>query len=344
MVNNNILRYNKSMGKGQIFKIHSDFYYVNSNGKIYECKLREILKKQGLKPLVGDFVNIDQNTITDLLNRKNYIPRPSVANIDQIIIVSALKDPELSFLQLNRYIAFAEYFKIPSILCFNKDDLISDNKLIKQIKSIYSPLGYKIIFTSAKEHDGIKELIKVLENKVSALCGTSGVGKSSLINAINPQLAIRTNNISKKTLRGTHTTRHCEIIQIDNYRIVDTPGFSNLKFDFLLPQNIDKLFIELSEYTKYCKYPDCLHLSEDGCCVLKNLDKIDKTRYQSYIEFINEAKEYKNRIKNEGSKVEHRSKISGEKKLAKISAKSRTSARKTNKQNIYKEIEDGRID
>ena len=332
------------MAKGQIFKIHSDFYYVYSDGVLHECKLREILKKQGIKPLAGDYVLFENNAVTEILERKNYIPRPAVANVDQIVIVSALKEPELSYLQLNRYIAFAEYYKITPVLCFNKDDLISADDIIKQIKGIYEPLGYKVLFTSAKEKDGISELTEVLADKISALCGTSGVGKSSLINAINPELALRTKSVSEKTQRGTHTTRHCEIIQIGKFRIIDTPGFSNLKFDFLLPQYVDILFVEMREYRKHCKYPDCLHLSEDDCSVLANLDKIDKTRYDSYVEFVKEAREYKNKIKYEGNKVEERSKFSGEKRLAKISAKSRNSARKTKKQNIYKEIEDGSID
>ena len=331
------------MTKGQIFKIHSDFYYVYSDGELHECKLREILKKQGVKPLVGDFVDFDNNAICRILERKNYIPRPAVANVDQIIIVSALKEPELSFLQLNRYIAFAEYYKIMPILCFNKDDLISGDDIVKDIKSIYEPLEYRIVFTSAKEHDGIKELVEILKGKTSALCGTSGVGKSSLINAICPELVLRTKEVSQKTLRGTHTTRHCEIIPINKFRIIDTPGFSNLKFDFLLPQYVDTLFIEMRDYRKHCKYPDCLHISEDGCFVLENLDKIAPSRYKSYLEFVKEAREYKDKLKYEGNKTECRSKLSGEKKLAKISAKSRNSARNTRKQNIYKEIDNGNI-
>ncbi len=334
------------MQSGQIFKIHSDFYYVWANNALQECKLREILKKQGKKPLVGDYVEVENNAITKIFPRKNYIPRPSVANVDQVIIVSALKNPDLNFNQLNRYIAFSEYYKIEPILCFNKDDLISNDELIVQIKSIYENLGYKIIFTSATEKDGISNLIEILNNKTSVLCGSSGVGKSSLINAINPNLSLRTKEVSNKTHKGTHTTRHCEIIDINNkYRIIDTPGFSNLKFEFLLPQDVDLLFKEMREYRENCKYPDCLHISEDGCNVLKHLDKIDETRYSSYLEFVEEAKVYKNKIKYEGNKVEDKEKKQGHKTVAKISAKSRNTSRKTQKQNLYKELNnDGRTD
>ena len=332
------------MNKGQIFKIHSDFYYVYYNNILHECKLREILKKQGTKPFVGDFVLFENTAITEVLPRANFIPRPAVANVDQLIIVSALKNPDLNYLQLNRYIAFAKYYKITPVLCFNKDDLLLDDVLLKEVQSIYAPLNYKLVFTSAKENDGISDLLDILADKTSALCGTSGVGKSSLINAINPKLSLKTKEISKKTLKGTHTTRHCEIIPIDNFRIIDTPGFSNLKFDFLFPRDVDSLFVEMLPFKGHCKYPDCLHISESGCCVLENIDKIHPSRYQSYLTLIEEAKSYKTKVKYEGNKIEEKSKFSGEKKLAKISAKSRTTARKTHKQSIYKELENGNID
>ena len=333
------------MVKGQILKIHSDFYYVLSNGEVLECKLREVLKKQGEKPLVGDFVLFENNAITEIFPRKNFIPRPAVANVDQVIIVSALKNPELSFSQLNRYIAFAEYYGQDVVLCFNKDDLLEDNCLLNLVQEIYSTLGYEIIFTSAKEKKGLAEFLRVLDGKNSVLCGSSGVGKSSLINAIAPDVQLRTKEISERSLKGTHTTRHSEIIQISgNTRIIDTPGFSNLKFEFLLPQNVDLLFREMREFREDCKFPDCLHISEIDCGVLANLDKIHETRYQSYLEFVEEAKVYKNKIKYEGNKKEFRSKFQGSKIAPKISVKKRNAARNTNKQNIYKEITDGSVD
>jgi len=328
------------MTKGQILKIHSDFYYVFSNGEIVECKLREVLKKQGEKPLVGDFVLFENNAITDIFPRENYIPRPAVANVDQVIIVSALKNPELSFSQLNRYIAFAEYYGQEAVLCFNKDDLLENGNLLKKVSAIYKPLGYKIIFTSAIEKHGIDEFLKVLNGKNSVLCGSSGVGKSSLINAVCPNVRLRTKEVSERTLKGTHTTRHSEIIRIgENTRIIDTPGFSNLKFEFLLPQDVDLLFREMREFREFCKFPDCLHIAETGCCVLDNIEKIEESRYQSYLEFVEEAKVYKNKIKNEGSKIEDRRKVQGSRVAPKISIKKRSVSRNTSKQNIYKEID-----
>lgn len=327
------------MVQGQIYKIHSDFYYAASGEEIFECKIREVLKKQKEKILVGDYVEFDNGHITKILPRKNYIKRPSVANIDQIIIVSALKEPDLDLHQLNRYIALAKYYKIPTVLCFNKEDLKWDKHIKSDIKKIYEKLGYKTVYTSATEHCGIKAFEKVLDGKISVLCGNSGVGKSSLINAINPDLKLRTKQVSEKTQRGTHTTRHCEIININkNSRIVDTPGFSNIKFDFILPADVDLLFDDIAKYRNGCKYSDCLHINEDGCNVLANIDKIDKTRYESYLAFVEEAKEYKEKIKYEGKKEEHSKKTVHNKTLAKISSRKRQSSRNTLKQNIYKEI------
>ena len=332
------------MTEGQIFKIHSDFYYVNSNGKEYECKIREVLKKTKQKILVGDFVEFQDGAISKILPRKNYIPRPSVSNIDQVVIISAVKEPELSFSQLNRYISFAKYYNIKAVLCFNKNDLSFDDKIIEKVFSIYEPLGYDILFTSALEGLGIDEFKEILEGKISVLCGASGVGKSSLVNAIAPEVNVRTKSVSEKTQRGTHTTRHSEIISINkDTRIVDTPGFSNLKFDFILPNEVDLLFDDISKYKQKCKFQDCLHLHETGCEVLANIDNIDETRYESYKEFVEEAKEYKEKVRYQGVKTETSHKIKNNEIAVKISTRKRQSARNTLKQSIYKDIEDERF-
>lgn len=327
--------------QGQIYKIHSDLYYVQMDGKTFECKVREILKKQKERIVVGDFVEFDNNVISKILPKKSFIPRPAVANVDQLVVVSALKHPDLDLHQLNRYISLAKYYKIPAVLCFNKEDLGLNSELQDKIVSIYEPLGYKIVFTSALEKRGIDAFGKVLKGKVSALCGNSGVGKSSLVNALNPNVNLKTKSISDKLKRGTHTTRHCEIIPLDaTTSIVDTPGFSNIRFDFILPHEVDLLFNEMVKYREFCKYGNCLHINEDGCEVLKNIDKIDPTRYESYIEFVNEALEYKEKVKYNGVKKETSQKLRNNKVIAKISGKKRQAARNTMKQMIYKEIEE----
>lgn len=328
------------MVQGQVYKIHSDFYYVNTGQKIIEVKARNILKKQRETVIVGDFVEVEEGFITKILPRKSYIPRPNVANIEQIVIVSSLKSPDLDFNQLDRYIAFAKYYGLDVKLCFNKEDLGFEDEFIAQITSIYAPLGYEIFFTSAKELWGITNFQEALSGKTSVLCGGSGVGKSSLINAINPNFQLKTKEISEKTGRGTHTTRHCEIIYLnDNTKIIDTPGFSNLKFDFLLPTEVDLLFDEISHYKGLCKFADCLHINEIGCEVLKNIKQIPSTRYESYIAFVEEARKYKEKVKFEGRKTETSKKEINSKTTVKISAVKRQNARNTLKQKVYKEAE-----
>ena len=328
------------MAKGQIYKIHSDFYYIVSGAEVFECKAREVLKKQKEKILVGDFVEFGDGYIEKIYPRKNFIARPSVANIDQIIIVSALKEPDLNLLQLNRYIALAKYYQIPTLLCFNKEDLKHEKKLEKDIVKIYKKLGFEIVFTSAKERRGTEKFRTLLEGKISVLCGNSGVGKSSLINAVNPDVNLRTKEVSEKLQRGTHTTRHCEIINLDETsRIVDTPGFSNVKFDFIMPQDVASLFEEMFPYQGRCKYGDCLHINEDGCAVLENFDKIDDSRYESYLAFVEEAKEYKKRVTYEGKKKETTKKVVHNKFVAKISERKRQVARNNLKRLAYKELD-----
>lgn len=332
------------MQKGQIFKIHSDFYYVASQGNNYECKLREVLKKQKQKVFVGDFVEFESGAIEKILERKNFITRPAVANIDKVIIISAVKEPELDFLQLNRYIAFAKYHNIKAVLCFNKNDLSDDDRTIEKVFSIYEPLGYEILFTSAIEGYGLDDFKKILKGNTSVLCGSSGVGKSSLISAISG-ISLRTKSVSEKTGRGVHTTRHSEIINLDSdSRIIDTPGFSNLKFDFILPNEVDELFPEIHKYKHLCKYPDCLHIQETDCAVKAHLGEIDETRYESYISFTEEAKTYKEKIKYQGTKKESHHKKTHDKTAVKISSRKREQGRNTKKQNITKDAENERID
>jgi len=325
---------------GQIYKIHSDFYYVNSKEKIYECKIREILKKQKEKIFVGDFVEFENGAISRILKRESYLTRPCVANVSQIVIVTSIKEPDIDFEQLDRYICFAKYHGIKVKLCFNKNDLSYSDEIIEKVFSIYEPLGFDIIFTSALENVGTDDLKEVLRGETTVFCGNSGVGKSSLVNSMFEGLHLKTKEVSEKTQRGTHTTRHCEIYERDGIKIIDTPGFSNLKFDFILPHKVDELFDDIKRYSDDCKYSNCLHLIEDGCNVLKNIENIAQTRYNSYKTFVKEAQEFKEKVKNEGNKKETSNKESQNRRLAKISTQKRQMSRNNLKQQVYRELED----
>lgn len=332
---------------GKIIKIHSDFYYIKTEeNKILECKIREKLKKEKTEIFVGDAVVFDEksNAITEILPRKNFLPRPSVANVDQIIIVAALQQPELDFVQLNRYLCHAKLYDLDAVICINKSDLDINNELKQKIFDIYTKLGYKVVFTSALTGMGIDELKKLPESKFSVLCGMSGVGKSSLLNRLHPELNLRTKEISSKNEKGTHTTRHVEILEINtcngnSMQIADTPGFSCLKFDTVMPSVVNELFDEIKELSTQCCFSDCLHISETGCNVLANLDKINADRYESYKIFVQEATEYKEKLYREGYKREKSYKTldtgkKEKKQLVKLSVEKRKKARNTEKQKL----------
>ena len=287
--------------QGKIVKGIAGFYYVHVvESGLYECKAKGIFRKEKMKPLVGDVVEIDvldeaekKGNIVDIRERQNELIRPAVANIDQALVVFAVTKPKPHFNLLDRFLVMMESKNIPVILCFNKKDIANEPE-IQTLKEIYQSCGYQIVFTSALEKENVEELKELLHGKTTAIAGPSGVGKSSLINIFQPEAKMETGSISEKIERGKHTTRHSELIWIeeDTY-IMDTPGFSSLYTNEFEKEELKYYFTEFSEYEGKCRFQGCDHVHEPGCAVKDALEagKIHPVRYDNYLEMYKELKE-----------------------------------------------------
>ena len=270
---------------GKIIKAISGFYYLEYENKIYECRAKGILKKNNISPLVGDFAEFDIISETDgnlvkVVNRKNSLIRPLVANLDAVVIVVASKNPEPSLLFLDKQLVFLENINIKPIICLNKVDLDSANS----IKEIYEKIGYKVIFTSVKENEGIDELKNSIHGKTIAFVGNSGVGKSSLTNTLLKNKIMEEGSLSKIE-RGKQTTRHCELLKLDeNTYIIDTPGFSSFDLPSIEINELASLFIEFKEKISECRYNDCRHVLEEECGIRNAVlsGEISNTRFENF--------------------------------------------------------------
>ena len=287
--------------QGKIIKGIAGFYYVHVvESGLYECKAKGVFRKEKIKPLVGDLVEIDvlnedekKGNIVDILPRSNELIRPAVANIDQALVVFAITKPKPHLNLLDRFLIMMESKDIPVILCFNKKDIATETE-IKHLKNIYEHCGYKIVFTSATIEENVDELKELLKGKTTAIAGPSGVGKSSLINMIQPNVQMETGSISEKIERGKHTTRHSELIWIeDNTYIMDTPGFSSLYTNEFEKEELKYYFTEFAPFEGQCRFQGCDHVHEPGCAVKQALEegKIHSVRYENYIEMYQELKE-----------------------------------------------------
>ncbi len=277
------------------------FYYVNVVGSgIYACKAKGIFRKQKIKPLVGDNVRIEitheadrEGNIIEILPRKNELIRPAAANVGQALILFAMQHPDPNLMLLDRFLISMEQKGIPCRIAFNKCDTVTEEDM-ERIRSAYQNCGHELSFISVREGIGMQEICDYLHGSTTILAGPSGVGKSSLTNAVQDQVHMETGEISKKLARGKNTTRHAELIEIgaDSY-LFDTPGFSYFSAFELEKEDLRHYYSEFREYEGTCRFQGCVHVSEPDCQVKRALEeeRISRIRYENYVQIYKELKE-----------------------------------------------------
>lgn len=284
--------------EGKIIKLLKDLYFVSTPEGIIASKARGLFRERKISPLVGDMVRLrmaedGSGYIEEVFPRKNQMIRPEVANIDLLINIHSIDDPKLNPYMLDKGLIMAEFYGIESIIIFSKSDLTSKQDF-DFFKRIYEGAGYKVFKTSYHEDDDIDLIKAYIKDRTSAVSGPSGTGKSTFINRLNSNLNIQTSEVSKKTKRGRHTTRHIELMPIfENTFILDTPGFSTIGLEFIEDERqLDEYFPEIKALKQGCKFNNCMHINEPGCQVKKELNnKLSQTRYENYLLFIEEIKE-----------------------------------------------------
>jgi ribosome biogenesis GTPase len=298
------------MPKGQIRKALSGFYYVlDDDGKRYiQCRGRGVFRNRQITPLVGDFVDYEadndlEGTITHVHERKNELVRPPISNIDQAILVFSAKQPDFHPLLLDRFLTAIEQYDITPVICLTKMDLLKDSEKenLDRFIADYEKIGYEVIPTYKGDPALQGRLMPVLEGKTSVLAGQSGVGKSTMLNTILPALELKTDDISKALNRGKHTTRHVELIEVNNGLLADTPGFSSFDFDTIEKEELSGCFPEMAERSNRCKFRECLHLNEPKCAIKAAVEanEIPEYRYKHYLKFLEEIMSRKPRYTND---------------------------------------------
>lgn len=286
---------NAGKTSGIILKCLGGLYTVESPDGIFECKARGIFRKKGISPSVGDNVIVENGVISEIGERKNFLIRPPLANLDQIIFIVSTVSPAPNFLILDKFIAIAEYKNIEPVIIITKIDL-GDSQ---PIKDVYNSIGIKVLEADYNSESSIQAVRELLKGKISAFTGNSGAGKSTLLNAVDPDLNIPTGEISKKLGRGRHTTRHAELYRLkDGGYIADTPGFSTFetnRYDIIRKEELAGCFCEFADYTENCLFRDCSHTCEKGCAVVEAVANgiIPKIRHESYCAMYDEAKQLK---------------------------------------------------
>ncbi len=290
-----------NMLEGKIIKGIAGFYYVKSGETVYRCKARGIFKERGIKPAVGDLVQVeviegnDDSLITEILPRKNCFIRPFIANVDCFIIVTAVARPAPIIQTIDRFLVMAEKADTDVVVCINKCDLASEEGSRAQRKNaqtrdelleIYEPI-YPTVCLEKDSEEGLEQLLTLIKGKTAALAGASGVGKSTILNKLIPHASMETGNISEKSQRGKHTTRHSELFTLDEQSqtmLFDTPGFTS--FDILEADEAELQFLypDIAKYVGKCRYDNCRHIAEPGCGVKEAVEKglIHSKRYESY--------------------------------------------------------------
>jgi len=286
--------------QGKIIKGIAGFYYIHvPEHGIYECKAKGGFRNQKIKPLVGDMVEFDvideaekKGNIVSILPRLNALIRPSVANVAQAMIIFAIQEPEPNLGLLDRFLITMQQQDLKTIICFNKCDLTSEARK-QELTEIYQGCGYEVLFISVEKQQGIDAVREKLKGMTTVLAGPSGVGKSSLMNQLNPQLEVQTGAVSEKIKRGRHTTRHSEIFYLgeDTY-LMDTPGFTSLYVKDVEADELKYYYSEFEPYEGKCRFNGCAHVHEPDCAVKTAVGEgiIHKLRYDSYINLYEELK------------------------------------------------------
>lgn len=285
--------------QGKIVKGIAGFYYVNAGNKTYECKAKGVFRKDNRKPLVGDDVLLkvldeekSLGNVEELLPRRSELIRPAVANVDQGMVIFAVTSPAPNLNLLDRFLIMMERQKLPCLICFNKTDLDRDGLLEGYVKA-YEKSGHEVLAVSAKEGLGMNSLRERLQGKTTTVAGPSGVGKSSLINLLLGERTMETGSLSAKIDRGKHTTRHSELLRIDeDTYIFDTPGFSSLEIFDLEKEDLAAYYAEFEPFEKYCRFGGCSHVNEPVCGIRDAVKdgEIPRVRYENYCQLYEELK------------------------------------------------------